>query len=115
VAQDEDGTLFTRETKEARALHGNPCDGHTLKAALDEVRNTVGRNPSCVAVDQGYKGHRLMGHPHSTVQITRQRRGVTEKINRWQKGRNGDRSNVVFAAVGFNFRQLPRFPRAKSF
>jgi len=68
---------------QARALHGNPYDDHTLKAALDDVRNTVGRSPSRVAVDQGYKGHRLTGHSHTTVYITGQRRGITEKIKRW--------------------------------
>ncbi len=30
---------------QARALHGNPYDGHTLKAALDDVRDMVGRSP----------------------------------------------------------------------
>src|ERR1700719_3424951 len=29
----------------ARALHGNPYDGHTLKVALHDVRDMVGRNP----------------------------------------------------------------------
>jgi IS5 family transposase len=124
---------------QARALHGNPYDGHTLQEALDDVRNTVGRSPSRVAVDQGYKGHRLTGHPHTTVYITGQKRGVTEKIKRWLKrravvepiighakndgllgrnwlkGRNGDRSNALLAAVGFNLRQLLRFLRTKLF
>lgn len=52
---------------QARALHGNPYDGHTLKTALDDLRQIVGRSPSRVAVDQGYKGHRLTGHPHTAV------------------------------------------------
>jgi hypothetical protein len=67
----------------------------------------------------------------------RAKRGVTEKIKRslkrkavvepnigpakndgllrrnWLKGRNADRSNTVLVAVGFNFRQLLRFLRAK--
>jgi transposase, IS5 family len=117
----------------ARALHGNPYDGHTLQAALDDVRNIVGRSPRRVALDQGYKGHRLTGHPHTAVYITGQKRGVTDKIKRWLKrravvepiighakndgllGRNwlkghaGDRSNALLAAVGFNLRQLLRF------
>jgi len=36
----------------ARALHGNPYDGHTLQAALDDLRKMVGRSPSYAAVDQ---------------------------------------------------------------
>ena len=118
---------------QARALHGNPYDGHTLKVALDDVRNIVGRSPSRVALDQGYKGHRLTGHPHTAVYITGQKRGVTDEIKRWLKrravvepiighakndgllgrnwlkGRTGDRCNTLLAAAGFNLRQLLRF------
>ncbi len=118
---------------QARALHGNPYDGHTLKAALDDIHNIVGRMPQRVAVDQGYKGHRLTGHPHTAVFITGQKRGVTDKIKRWLKrravvepiighakndgllgrnwlkGRAGDRCNTLLAAAGFNLRQLLRF------
>ena len=118
---------------QARALHGNPYDGHTLKTALDDVRDLVGRSPLRAAVDQGYKGHRLTGHPHTAVFLTGQKRGVTEKIKRWLKrraviepiighakndgllgrnwlkGRTGDRCNTLLAAAGFNLRQLLRF------
>jgi IS5 family transposase len=118
---------------QARALHGNPYDGHTLKTALDDVRDTVGRSPLRVAVDQGYKGHRLTGHPRTAVFVTGQKRGVTDKIKRWLKrravvepiighakndgllgrnwlkGRAGDRCNTLLAAAGFNLRQLLRF------
>jgi IS5 family transposase len=118
---------------QARALHGNPYDGHTLKRALDDVRELVGRSPLRVAVDQGYKGHRLTGHRHTAVYVTGQKRGVTEKIKRWLKrravvepiighakndgllgrnwlkGRRGDRCNTLLAAAGFNLRQLLRF------
>jgi transposase, IS5 family len=118
---------------QARALHGNPYDGHTLETALDDIRQIVGRSPGRVAVDQGYKGHRLTGHPHTAVFITGQKRGVTDKIKRWLKrravvepiighakndgllgrnwlkGRSGDRCNTLLAAAGFNLRQLLRF------
>ncbi len=116
----------------AQALHGNPYDGHTLAAALADIRKIVGRAPQRVAVDQGYKGHRV-AWPHTAVYITGQKRGVTEKIKRWLKrrvvvepvigyakndgllgrnwlhGRAGDRSNALLAASGFNLRQLLRF------
>ena len=70
----------------AQALHGNPYDGHTLAAALEDIRKTVGRVPQRVAVDQGYKGHRIT-LPHTAVYLTGQRRGVTETIKRWLKRR----------------------------
>jgi IS5 family transposase len=116
----------------AQALHGNPYDGHTLAAALEDIRKIVGRVPQRVAVDQGYKGHRI-ALPHTAVYLTGQRRGVTETIKRWLKrravvepvighakndgllgrnwlaGRAGDRCNALLAAVGFNLRQLLRF------
>jgi IS5 family transposase len=123
----------------AQALHGNPYDGHTLAAALEDIRKIVGRAPQRVAVDQGYKGHRV-ALPHTDVFITGQKRGVTEEIKRWLKrravvepvighakndgllGRNwlrghvGDRSNALLAASGFNLRQLLRFlKRRQSF
>src|ERR1700722_12319481 len=72
----------------ARALHGNPYDGHTLKTALEDVREIVGRSPLRVAVDQGYKGHRLALRG-TAVYITGQKRGVTDKIKRWLKRRGG--------------------------
>ena len=40
----------------AQALHGNPYDGHTLAAALEDIRKTVGRVPQRVAVDEDSRG-----------------------------------------------------------
>jgi transposase, IS5 family len=121
---------------QARALHGNPYDGHTLQQALDDVREIVGRSPLRAVVDQGYRGHGLMGHPRTKVYITGQRRGLTDKIKcwlkrrtviepvighakndgllgrNWLKGRAGDRTNALLAAAGFNLRQLLRFLRS---
>ena len=51
----------------AQALHGNPYDGHTLAAALEDIRKIVGRVPQRVAVDQGYKGHRIHAATHGGV------------------------------------------------
>jgi IS5 family transposase len=117
----------------AQALHGKPYDGHTLKGALENIRDIVGRMPSKVAVDKGYKGHGLKHHPETTVYITGQKRGVTAAIKRWLKrravvepvighakndglmGRNylaghtGDRINTTLAAAGYNLRQILRF------
>ena len=119
----------------AQALHGKPYDGHTLKGALENIKEVVGRMPSKVAVDKGYKGHGLKHHPETTVYITGQKRGVTAAIKRWLKrravvepiighakndglmgrnylaGRTGDRINATLAAAGYNLRQILRFLR----
>jgi transposase, IS5 family len=119
----------------AQALHGKPYDGHTLEGALENIKEIVGRMPSKVAVDKGYKGHGLKHHPETTVYITGQKRGITEKIKRWLKrravvepvighakndglmgrnylaGRKGDRINATLAAAGYNLRQILRFLR----
>lgn len=114
------------------ALHGRPYDGHTLQGALDDLKKNIGRSPKRAAVDQGYKGHKIQGHP-TAIYLTAQKRGVTDKIKKWLKrraviepiighakndgllGRNylkgtaGDKINAILAAVGFNLRQLLRF------
>jgi IS5 family transposase len=119
----------------AQALHGRPYDGHTLKGALENIRDVVGKMPLKVAVDKGYKGHGLQHHPDTTVYITAQKRGVTATIKRWLKrraviepvighakndglmgrnylaGRKGDRINASLAAAGYNLRQILRFLR----
>jgi transposase, IS5 family len=70
----------------AQALPGHPNDGQTLAAALEDIRNMVGRVPLRAAVDQGYTGHRVR-LPHTVVFLTGQKRGLTEKIKRWLKRR----------------------------
>ena len=38
------------------ALHGNPYDGHTLKAAIDQMEKLVGARPKEIFADRGYRG-----------------------------------------------------------
>lgn len=120
----------------AQALHGKPYDGHTLEAAMQNIKENIGRMPDKAAVDKGYKGHGLKHHPETAVYITGQKRGVTGTIRRWLKrraviepiighakndglmgrnylaGRTGDRINATLAAAGFNLRQILRFLRS---
>ena len=75
----------------AQALHGNPYDGHTLAAALGDLRNIVGRTPLRAIVDQGYKGHRVT-LPHTAIYITGQKRGVNGKNKALAETPRGDRT-----------------------
>jgi IS5 family transposase len=122
----------------AKALHGNPFDGHTLGPAIADMTRLLGVEPRRIHVDKGYRGH---NHPHKfRVWISGQARRVTATIRRemkrraavepvighikaehrmdrnYLKGREGDRINAVLAAAGYNFslllRWLERFLRA---
>jgi transposase, IS5 family len=64
----------------SKALEGNPYDGHTLSAIMDQVVALTGVEPARIYVDQGYRGH---DYAHKEcVFITRQRRGLTPTIRR---------------------------------
>jgi IS5 family transposase len=41
----------------ARALPGNPYDGHTLRDVIDQTQKLTGREIERAYVDKGYRGH----------------------------------------------------------
>lgn len=112
----------------ARALHGKPYDGHTLKSTIENVEEITGCEVSKAYVDKGYKGHDYE-HKHR-VYKSGQKRGVygqikrelnrrsaiepiighakhDHRMNRCRlKGQKGDQINAIFAAIGFNFKQI---------
>ena len=115
----------------ARALHGNPFDGHTLADAIADLEELSGVETRRIHVDKGYRGH---DHPHKfRVWISGQVRRVTKPIRRkmkrraaiepvighvkaehrmgrnYLKGHQGDRANAVLAAAGYNFSLLLRW------
>ena len=115
----------------AKALHGNPFDGHTLGPVVTELEQLTGVETRRIHVDKGYRGH---NHQEKfRVWITGQARGVTAPIRRemkrraavepvighvkaehrmnrnYLKGRDGDRINAVLAAAGYNFSLLLRW------
>ena len=114
----------------AKALHGNPYDGHTLAPVIDELTRQNGVEPHRIHVDKGYRGH---NYPRFRVWVTGQVRRVTAALRRemkrraaiepvighvkaehrmdrnYLKGRDGDRINAVLAAAGFNFSLLLRW------
>jgi transposase, IS5 family len=115
----------------AKALHGNPFDGHTLGPVIADLEKLTGVEVRRIHVDKGYRGH---NHPHRfRVWITGQVRRVSKAIRRemrrraaiepvighvkaehrmgrnYLKGYDGDRANAVLAAAGFNFSLLLRW------
>jgi IS5 family transposase len=111
----------------ARALPGNPYDGHTLAAQIAQTERITGIGIERAYVDRGYRGHDA---DKDRVFVSGQKRGVTPTIRRERRrrsaiepaighmkadghlGRNflrgteGDAVNVVLAAAGHNLRLL---------
>jgi transposase, IS5 family len=114
----------------AKALPGNPYDGHTLGAVIPGIEKTTGATLSRILADAGYKGHNAPPSHKFRVYISGQKRGVTKAIKKLMKrraaaepvighmkedhrmGRNflahtsGDAINAVLAAAGYNFRRV---------
>jgi IS5 family transposase len=112
----------------AKALTGNPYDGHTLAAVVDATEKLTGCAIERAYVDKGYRGHRT-ANPRR-VFISGQKRGVFGIIKRelrrrsaieavighmktdghlgrcYLKGRQGDAANAILTAVGYNLRLL---------
>jgi IS5 family transposase len=114
----------------AKALPGNPYDGHTLATVIPEIEAQIGANLTRILADRGYRGHNAPPDHRFKVYISGQRRRVTETIKRelrrrsalepvighakaeHRMGRNylagtqGDAANAVLAAAGYTFRRL---------
>ncbi|HET6520601.1 MAG TPA: IS5 family transposase [Geminicoccaceae bacterium] len=111
----------------ARALPGNPYDGHTLAAQIAQTERITGVAVERAYVDRGYRGHDA---DKARVFISGQKRGITPTIRRERRrrsaiepvighlksdghlGRNfllgteGDATNLILAAAGHNLRRL---------
>lgn len=121
----------------ARAVHGNPYDGHTLRAALGQAGALAGRElQGEVFVDLGYRGHDYAGPARVNV-VGRKLKGLPKALMRWMKrraaiepvighmkndgrlGRNfllgklGDKLNALLSACGHNLRLMLRRMRVK--
>src|SRR5215210_5046253 len=112
----------------SKALEGNPYDGHTLSATMDQVIALTGVEPERSYVDRGYRGHDYA--KRERVFIAGQRRGLTPTIKRELRrrsaiepmighmkedgrlGRNhllgaaGDAINALLVAAGHNLRLI---------
>lgn len=69
----------------ARAFGGNPYDGHTLAATLDQRAALTGVEPERVHVDKGYRGHDYAGD--AAILIAGRKRGLTPTMRRELKRR----------------------------
>ena len=118
----------------ARALPGNPYDGHTLRDVIEDTQKLTGCEIERGFVDKGYRGHDAQ-NPRR-VFISGQKRGVFGAIKRelrrrsaiepvighlkaeghlgrcYLKGRAGDAANAILSAVGYNSRRILAWLRA---
>lgn len=118
----------------ARALPGNPYDGHSLGDQIDQVARVTGREVKRAYVDRGYRGHKLdregldvtvahtRGIASPTVRRELRRRNAIEPVIGHLKsdghlernhllGADGDATNAILAAAGHNMRLLARWLR----
>ncbi len=117
----------------AKAFHGNPYDGHTLREVIEETQALTGREIERAYVDKGYVGHDAP-NPHRVFK-SGQKRGVHGQIKKelrrrsaieavighcktdghlgrnFLKGRDGDQINAVMSAVGYNLRLILKWLR----
>ncbi len=117
----------------AKALPGNPYDGHTLKDVIEETATLTGREIERAYVDKGYRGHHAS--KPSRVFKSGQKRGVHGQIKRelrrrsaieavighcktdghlgcnFLKGHLGDQVNALMTAVGYNLRLVLKWLR----
>src|SRR6202011_6267994 len=104
--------------------------GHTLEAVIPEMETQIGVSLSRIVGDRGYRGHNAPPDHRFKVYISGQKRRVTEQIKRelrrrsavepvighakgehrmgrnYLAGQEGDATNAVLAAAGYNFRRL---------
>lgn len=118
----------------ARAIHGNPYDGHTLNAQIEQatiLMQDCGIKPTTAFVDLGYRGveaenpNLRIVHRGKPTRLTSQerkqlkRRQAVEPVighlkadHRMKrchlKGEQGDRLHAVLCAAGYNLKWLLR-------
>jgi len=112
----------------AKALPGNPYDGHTLANVIPEIEKLTGRVIERACADKGYRGHNapkprrvfLSGQKRGVFGIIKRefrRRSAIEAVighmktdghlgRNFLKGRHGDQANAVLTAVGYNLRLI---------
>ena len=117
----------------AKALPGNPYDGHTLAEVIEETQALTGRQIERAYVDKGYVGHDApkplrvfrSGQKrgvHGQIKKELRRRSAIEAVighcktdghlgRNFLHGRRGDQINAVMSAVGYNLRLILKWLR----
>lgn len=113
----------------AMSLPGNPFDGHTLEAQIEQTERLTGLRIQRAYVDKGYRGHGISsdrtevyifgtrGITSATIKKELKRRSAIEPVighlksdglleRNHLKGAEGDAINTILAAVGHNLRLL---------
>ena len=115
----------------ALAFTGNPYDGHTLPAHLDQISRLTGYTPAEAVTDRGYRGRKWVGATEISIpssgkpgQSYYQKRKARKKfskragiepvighlksdhrmIRNFLKGTRGDAINTLMAAAAYNMR-----------
>jgi IS5 family transposase len=120
----------------AKALPGNPYDGHTLASIIPDMEKTIGNQISRILADAGYRGHNAPDSHKFRVFTSGQKRRVTPAIKRQMRrrsaiepvighikaehrmdrnylaGKQGDAVNAILAAAGYNFSLILRWLKA---
>ena len=71
----------------AKALPGNPYDGHTLATIIPEMEATIGAEIERVLADAGYKGHNAPESHKFRIYTAGQKRRMTPAIKREMRRR----------------------------
>jgi IS5 family transposase len=119
----------------AKALPGNPYDGHTPAKIIPAIEQLVGNQIERLHADAGYRGHNAPPDYKFKVYTSRQKRRLTPQIKRAMRRRaavepvighiknehrmdrnylhhrSGDATNAILAAIGYNFSLLLRWLR----
>jgi IS5 family transposase len=117
----------------AKALPGNPYDGHTLAEVIPDIERCIGNEIERLFADAGYRGHNAPESHRFRIYTAGQRRRMTPAIRREMRRRaaiepvightknehrmdrnylahsQGDAINAILAAAGYNFRLLLRW------
>ena len=70
------------------AVHGNPCDGHTLEPILNQIKENIGWQPGKAHVDRGYRGYGYNGETEIEVVAYRRVKKRTRWAWMWMKRRS---------------------------